>query len=105
MPLGLADNGVVALNPAADVIALVRQHPSAELTRGDHAVEPSAPHPRVDEARILNLLRLIVKETTQLLAVYTRLERLHQLDHQCLLITDLYAFARHLLDCSARQAR
>src|SRR4249920_1371232 len=96
MPFGLADDGVLALDPAAHVVTLERQHPRTQLAGGDHALQAATPNAWVDQTRILDLFGIVVEEATELGTVYAGLERLHQLDHKCLLITDLHVAAAHL---------
>jgi hypothetical protein len=96
MPLGLADNCVPSFNPAADVVPLEGQHPGTQFARRDHAVETTAPDTGIHKARVLDLLDIIMEETTQLLPLDAGLERLYQLDDERLLITDVHLVAGHV---------
>ena len=82
MPLGLADNRVPVFNPAGDVVPLESQHPGTQFACRDHAFKTTAPDPRINKARILDLLDIIMEEASQLLAMNAGLKRLQQLDDE-----------------------
>ena len=63
MPLGLADHGVLALDPAVHVVALEREHPCTQLAGGDHALQAATPNAWVDQTWILDLFGIVVEET------------------------------------------